>query len=422
MKSKGILIAAGAVGILSAFAFWDYYQGEKSERTKEQTSKLFTLNSDQVNFVEIARKDDKVVLKRDVDGWSLVEPVQDVADNGEVENYLKELLEEKSLDVVKEGEGLPWGEYQLSPPYATITVKDQAGKSESVDISEMMNYESRVFARRGTENKVLTVNANFKSRAQDTNIRFRERKLYRGKLSAVNRVHFRLKGSDRIDITKNEAQEWVNKKDPAQKLDQNKVREVLTQISETRVSNYLLNGPSKAADRQRYGYGAVIGVLTLETAEGKWTAEISLSQQQDFMAVTSKPEFLVRMEPGHWEKYEKMGMSSLVDPSVFFGFDAGQVQSVVVVKDKKETVYKKKDGVWEDPKYVEGLFKSLAGVSLKEISSKSQLKSVETSVQLRGEGNTVLFSVEQGLVDEKVRGLKTSKAKNVLIPEVELAL
>lgn len=422
MKTKGILITAGAVAVLGAFSLWDYFQSEQVERAKDQTAKLFTLSLDQINSIEIKRKDDKVILQRGVDGWSLVEPVQDVADNGEVENYLKELVEEKSLDVVKEGESIPWAEYQLAPPFAKITVKNQAGKSESLDISEMVNYEGRVYARRGSENRVLTIQSSFKSRAQDTNIRFRERKLFRGKLSSVSHVLFQLKGKDLIDVVKKEDQSWVNKKDPAQKLDQNKVREVLTQISETRVSNYLLNGPSNQGDRKRYGYTGAIGKLTLESPDGLWTADVGLSQQHDFLAVTSKPAFLVRMEPGQWEKFEKFNMAAMVDPEVYFGFDINQVRSVVVTKNKKDVVYKKKDGIWDDSKYVEALFKSLSGVSLKEVRTFVPFQSIDATVKLRGEGDVILFSVEQGTVEPGLRGVKTSKAKNVLIPEVDLAL
>lgn len=424
MKSKGIVIATAAVILLGGLSLWDYLKAEKEEKTKEKNSQIFTMQADQVTEIEISRKEDKIILKRDINGWTLIEPVQDIAANTEVENFIKELLDEKSMDTVKEGENIPWAEYQLNPGYAQIILKDQSGKTQSLEISEMANYENRQFARRLGENKIITVSSAFKTRSNETNIRFRERKLFRGKLSEVERITLEIKGQEGFDLEKQGAQNWVNRRDKSLTLDQNKVREVLTQIAETRISNYLFNRPAKLEEMRSVGYTNVIGALSLWDGDKKWTAEISLNKQQDFLATTSNPAFLVKMESGQWEKFEKMNLASVLSPSNYFAFDQNQVQSVVITKNKEESIYTKKNGTWEgaDPKYVEGLFKTLSSAGLKELSKSPQLKSVQAKVQFRGDGGAVLFTIEQGTTEKGLKAVKTSKAKTVIIPDPEITL
>lgn len=304
MKLKGRTILVLCLLLFGGYAVYDYFQDQKKEEKNMELARLLTVNFEQVDSFEIQKGSQKTRLKRTVDGWELVEPFQDLADNSVVEDFVKNVVPERVIEVAKEGEGIDWSVYGLDKPLGTITFKTTAGTQNVFEISEKKNFEDNVFARRDQEAKVLVLNSIWQNRVNKTALDFRDRRFLRHKIASVDNLKLQnAKGSwelKRVDG------QWtvVGKKDF--KLDQNKVREMLTAISEAKAAEIFDSKVKLPSLKSLF-------TLELVMADKKWKAEVGQASDLLIYAKVSEPAFQLKMEAGALDKFIKMTLEDLKD-------------------------------------------------------------------------------------------------------------
>nr|WP_295901301.1 DUF4340 domain-containing protein [uncultured Bdellovibrio sp.] len=302
MKLKGRTILVLCLLLFGGYALYDFQQDKKKEEINMEEVRLLTVNFEQVNYVEVQKGDSKIVLERSVDGWNLTSPIKDLADNSAVDDFIKNTVPERVIEVAKEGEGIDWAMYGLDKPLGTITFKTTAGTQNVFEISTKRNFEENVFARRDKENKVLVINSVWQTRANKTVLDFRDRRFLRNKIASVDEI--KLKNEKGLLELKRVDGQWMVPSKKDLKLDQNKVRELLTTIADARASE-IREGNTKATGLKN------LFTLDLVLADKKWKAEVGQAKDLMIFANVSEPDFQLRMEAGALDKLIKMTVEDL---------------------------------------------------------------------------------------------------------------
>ena len=159
----------GAVTIMLALTvyYFDYYKEQVAATQKNEQSKILNFDKDQVNLIELQKKDQKIVVQKNENGWVIVEPIQDVADNDQIEDLIQVLSNEKMVAVAKESTELTQqdlNEFGLNPPVAIYNFKNNSGSSKKISIGSQKNFEGNGFIRIDSENKVIVASAVWRSR------------------------------------------------------------------------------------------------------------------------------------------------------------------------------------------------------------------------------------------------------------------
>ena len=103
MKFKTTILFAVATIILGlSVYFFDIKKESVEAEAQKINSKILKFDKNQINFIEIQKNNDKYVLQKSQDGWSILEPIQDSADNDQVENLIEQLVAENYSAVAKE--------------------------------------------------------------------------------------------------------------------------------------------------------------------------------------------------------------------------------------------------------------------------------------------------------------------------------
>lgn len=300
MKLKGRSILVFCLLIFGGYAVYDFFKEKKVQEQQSMEARLMTVEFDQVDFVQIQKESQKIVLKRSVDGWTVEEPLQDAADNTAADDFVKGAFTERIIEVAKEGEEIGWALYGLDKPMGTVTFRTTSGKQNIFEISAVRNFEDNVFARRDGENKVLVVNSIWQTRIAKGVMDFRDRRFLRHKIASVDEV--RLKNSKGTMEIRRVDGKWMA---PAQKdlvLDQNKVREFLTTIADAKAVEFV-SGKMPSLKN--------LFVMDLVMAEKKWKAEVGQAADLGIYAKTSEPAQQMKMEAGALDSFIKATLADL---------------------------------------------------------------------------------------------------------------
>ncbi|UOF02813.1 DUF4340 domain-containing protein [Bdellovibrio reynosensis] len=288
MKLKGRSILVFCLLLFGGYAYWDFLRDEKKAEKTQQANRLMTVDFQQVDSVQLKKDDQEVSLKRTVDGWEIVSPIKDLADNTVVDDFVKNIFPESVIEVAKEGDGIDWAVYGLDKPLGTITLTTSAGAKNTFEISEKRNFEENAFLRKDGENRVLVVNSVWQSRIQKSVLDFRDRRLLRKKIASIDEVRIEnAKGA--LEIKRVDGK-WISpvKKDLA--LDQNKVRALLTSIADAKGKEIFEGGAQIPPGKKLFG-------LKLVMADEKWQAQVTQAKDLGIYAVPSSG-LSMKLEPG----------------------------------------------------------------------------------------------------------------------------
>ncbi|MEN0057552.1 MAG: DUF4340 domain-containing protein [Bdellovibrio sp.] len=302
MKLKGRTILVLTLLLFGGYAYYDHVQDQKKEAQRIEDSRLLSLNYEQIDGFEIHKGEQKVVVKRDVNGWALAEPLQDGADNEAVEDFIKNIVPEKVLEVAKEDSELDWSLYGLDKPLGTIRFKTSSGEESVFTVSEKRNFEDNAFVRRNQENKVLVVNSLWQSRVQKSANDFRDRRLLRQKIASVDEL--KLKNEKGLLHIRRVEGQWKSVSPSGAKLDQNKVRELLTALAEAKASEIY-------GQKERLPSRKSLFTMDLLRDGKSWSADVGQAQDRLIYTKISEYPFQMKMDAGALDKFIKISLNDL---------------------------------------------------------------------------------------------------------------
>lgn len=300
MKLKGRTTLVIALLLFGGFAIFDFLQDKKKEEKSMEDSRFMTLEFDQVNSIQIEREGQKVVVQRTTEGWELVEPYKDNADNTVADDFVNNSFTERIIEVANEGEDIEWTRYGLDKPLGKVILKTASGQQNIFEVSEKKNIEDNAFARRNQENRVLVVNSSWQSRVRKTAMDFRDRRFLRNKIASVDELKL-VNEKGTLELKRIDGR-WQSLTQKDIGLDQNKVRELLTTISEAKASE-ILSAPAVAEKK--------LFTLYLTLAGKRWEAQVDQAKDLGIYARVSEPQFHMKMEAGALDKLISLTVKDL---------------------------------------------------------------------------------------------------------------
>lgn len=289
IKGRGILVAC--LLIFGGYALYDFIAQKKADEAKISDAKLFTLNIDQIDAIEITRGAQTVSIKRTVEGWNMEQPLKDIGDDAAADDMIKMASAEKIKDIVKEGSDIDWATFGLDKPDGSVTYTNSAGQKTTLFISAKSNFENMPFARRDQENRVLVVNSSWTARIEKPAVDFRDRRFLRHKMASIE--NFRLKNkSGLVEISLKDGK-WVDAGPKKVDLDQQKVRSLFHDIVDAKALNYIEGQLPKLQQ---------LFTLDLKLGDKAWKADVGQAADKKIYASVSDPKFQMHMAPGALDK------------------------------------------------------------------------------------------------------------------------
>ncbi|MEK2687904.1 DUF4340 domain-containing protein [Bdellovibrio sp. GT3] len=287
MKIKGRGILVMCLLLFGGYALYDYLAQKKSDERKVADAKLFTMNVDQIDFIELKKGEKVITLKRSVEGWNLEQPLKDLGDDSAAEDLIKMTSSEKVQDIAADGGNIDWTVYGLDQPYGSVTFANAAGEKTTLFVSSKSNFENFPFARRDDDNRVLVVNTNWTERLDKPVVEFRDRRFLRHKMGSIE--NFRLKNKNGVLEIANKDGKWVAVGSANVELDQQKVRETFRNIADAKGADYVEGTlPSLKP----------LFTLDLKLGDKKWQAQVGQAATGKIYASVSDPKLQMMMEPG----------------------------------------------------------------------------------------------------------------------------
>lgn len=334
--SKTLLFATVTAFVIAGIYIFDYRAGQN----KEKLEQAFILDGDaaQINYVQIMKADLKIALQKSMTGWALFEPIQDSGNDENVEQFLESLSKSRQISVVKASAQLltnadlkPFG---LDSPAAVFIFKTNLGKSKTVTVGNLKNFEGNSYIRIDSDNRVLLAEPIWYIQAQNTLIHYREVKLYRSNLANVVKVRVRsLRDDFELSLTNGKWHE--SKKNYG--LDQNKVRELLKNISNSNIVEYVFEGEPSTALVKEKGLDKNVVTLDLATEDSNWSVTFNLSQSERALyALTERPTFVVKVDPLVWETFGNLALDQFRDRTSALTFKPEEVQKIYLKQNNTE--------------------------------------------------------------------------------------
>lgn len=383
MKNKGLLLSGLTALALVGYVIFDFQKEKWDKEKKDQQMKILNFSDDQVNQIEIIHSDpsraqDNVLLKKTIDGWNLEKPANDWADNDAVDSFVKGLCTEKATDVVENSNGqTDWKAYGLDDQNATSTtilIQTNDGRKVSLKISNHKNFQGDSYIRRDSENKVVIGNGTWQARAAKTSLELRDRRLFR-KPSAkilgfkINDIEVGLKDS-----------EWIMLNSPNYKLDQNKVRELITAVTEIKATEFVSEKELTTQEKSKWGFVKPISQIEIKLKDNKsqvlTIAAEGKDKDRNYRATNSDLKPTLRLDGSQLNKILSVTRDSLRDREEPFKFAKANVSAIEIKSAMKINNLKKAGADWSldskkvETKAVEDFLTALRGLKVKDFSNQ----------------------------------------------------
>ncbi len=349
MKNKGTWILLGLVVLLGVYTYFgDFKRKESEEKAKEEQSKVVALAKDQINAIEILREKEPLTLVKAGETWMVEAPLKDAAAPEMVDQFLTEIIDDKSLRVAKEGEKIVWADYGLDDPLGTVVLKTADGKSAKVSVGRQKDFQGNHFLRRDEEAKVLVGNSTWSGRVAKSGTDFRERKVFRQKTADIEKIRLRNSKGEFTLVRKDGV--WVNEGQPAWQIDQAKAGDFLTGIGNAKALEFLdpaspalkTSGLAKPSAEVRLFAKGAAG----ETAP-TWTLQVAKSKDNVFFGKVSEPDLTVKLDAFEAGKLLEQTEYALRDGKLPFALATADVKQIDYKSPRHDLVLNHDGAAWK---------------------------------------------------------------------------
>lgn len=288
------------------------------------TDRLFQAEAKDVERIAITRGDTVIVLKREGEGWRLVEPMQAAADGEEVESLLQILLDAREERRIEEAP-TRLADYGLEHPAIHLSVTLKGGNTFPTLLLGDVNPNGRsVYAKRADQPVVFLVTVIARVRADRKPDDFRDKTLLALEPNQVTRVELAGAGQP-ISLRRVAGKGWEISKPIKARADAAVIGELLWKLKDTRTTAFVGSGPDT---KRRYGLERPDLVMELTDANGmkRLLLKRATDPQVGLYALVEPGDNVVTLDAGLFTDLSKSPLD-LRDRNLF-RFDATQVQTV----------------------------------------------------------------------------------------------
>ena len=317
MKKSQVYLLILVLAVLSYAYFVEYRGSEKKLELENQQAKLIDFQKDQINRIELKTEvsEKPVILNKNENGWTLESPIEEIADNQRVDEFLNPLVEEMRSAIAQSGEKIDWKTFGLEVPAGQIVLRTNLGQSVEFSVSNLKNFEGESFIRKNNENSVYTASASWLERIYKNETFFRDRSILRKPIAGVRELILKEKKQLTLSF---DTGEWSLTPAPKGKLNQNKLREIVNAFADAKAESFEVKKP----EAQK--------IMTAELNfldESQWVAEFFESKDQEiYVKVRSMPNYM-KIGSVFWSKVYNIQVDQLIQKT--------ELKEAVVESEKK---------------------------------------------------------------------------------------
>lgn len=348
MKNKGTWALFGFVILLALYTYFGEYQGKEKEKAREEQQAIIVkdINADQVNLIEISNLEEKIKLERSTSGWNVAEPIKDSADSADIETWLKQLVEEKTVSIAVEGSDIKWQYFGFDQPVKSITVKTNSNQQTTIEVSDKKNFEGNAFLRIPGQNKVMVGSAAWTTYAGKKIFDVRNKNIFRHQVSNVQSIQIKNKKST-IDVQNRDAK-WIIPQQSELKLDQNVVRENIGKINEMKAIEFVAENDGVLTAKKKLNLGSAIATVDIKLTEGSWVGHFYEDKNKSVYAEVVNSHLLVKVPNEALSRVASLSIADLRDYKLpFVDFDKTKVEKLFYETTLKKASLTKKNKTWD---------------------------------------------------------------------------
>jgi hypothetical protein len=409
MRRSHIFYAFVLIFALSVYYF-DYHKGEEDKKKKDEAAVLVPFSKDQINRIELKKNGEDIELVKSEKGWQLKKPLEDLADENAIGDWLNSLTSEKNSDSLGEGETINWVTYGLDKPKATLIVYKVSGEKVQLEVSPRKNFEGSSFLRKDQGSTVLVASANWQSLLEKAVLDLRDKRILRTTMTDVETVDYKRTNNNILSLQNKEGL-WFIKDKQALRLSQNSVREIVNAVSEIRAQEFSLETDPDEKQKIEFGLKSPSLIVELKFKDTKaWSAEFGQNKGKTWFVWVKDLHKVLKIDSSQVDKINKATIDSLRDREAPFVFEKEDIKkvSIQVVNQPTKTMELSKEGEkWKstlagevDDKELLSLFHRLSELRVGEfLDSKVKPTGLDPAQQkivlANGEGKSI-FSLEVG--------------------------
>lgn len=245
---KTTLIFLLVVGVVVAFAIYDYKQQNAKEQADQRENRLYSdFTVADVTEFQLQGPQSFALQKKDK-RWFFTQPFSDLADQTLFESYLSQIIHS---DVIR----IPAVElkknrsYGLDKPSATISLKTADGRSHEIKVSSERTFDEGYYLQRDSDTDLYVGSNDWTSLINKLPNQLRNKELYLNSPEVVE-LTVTLKGQKSFTLLKSK-DEWQLKEDSEFPASGDEIEAYISQLTSLRADDIVNeSAPKRANDIQ----------------------------------------------------------------------------------------------------------------------------------------------------------------------------
>ncbi|MGE0527622.1 MAG: DUF4340 domain-containing protein, partial [Bdellovibrionales bacterium] len=228
--------------LVAGLAAYTYYEFKNAERDAQESSgqrPAVEIAKDKITEIKLTHKGGMVHLRKDNGVWSLIEPVQDLAEPATVDGFLFSLGNQKFREL--EADANDAQKFGLDQPLATVRVSGE-GRELSFEVGSKKAFDGSYYVRQN--GKILLGDSGLASMVEREAGSFRSRKIWREEGADIERIQAVSdfdKTRETFTLSKKEGQ-WTMEPSPSFELDSAKVQSWVTRVTDLMPNEFVKEG------------------------------------------------------------------------------------------------------------------------------------------------------------------------------------
>lgn len=234
--------------------------------------KFFKIETDKISEIRVTSQGESTLLRKEKDGWKLVEPVTADADPPEAIGMATNITGVESVGVVDENPS-DLAQFGLDKPAIKVEFKGDGGASGSFSIGNKNPMQTEMYALKGGDKKVYLVSSFQETNFNRTPFDLREKKILKFDRDKADTLTL-VKGKDSIEMARS-GSEWKVTKPVPSRSDYAAIEGFLTRLSSANMSKLI---EEHSTDPAKYGLDKPAMVITIGAGSAKTVLEVGKTE------------------------------------------------------------------------------------------------------------------------------------------------
>ena len=278
MKTRGLLIAAMVLAVLSGTLYWSNHHkpAEDTVKASAEAPKILALSQADVSKIEVKKKGrDDVVLSRNSAGkWEITAPKPCLADQDTVSSMLS-TLSSLSSDRLIEEKAATLDVYGLAQPAIEVDIAEKNNKTDKLLIGNDTPSSSAAYAALMGDPRVFTMASYNKSSLDKTFNDLRDKRLLTFDSEKLSRVELTAK-KETMEFGRNKDQ-WQILKPKPMRANQSTVEDLVRSLGDAKMELSATDDEKK--DLSAFNAGKTVATAKITDVTG--TQELQVRKNKD---------------------------------------------------------------------------------------------------------------------------------------------